>query len=179
MSGSADVDWMRWSQQEEEDEENDDDEEFGVVHCHGADEEEEEEGFVDTGGIDGEEDEGNEDGDMALQIATEEEGAVEGVVRKALQFDDEPSAKKTKFMEAQPDSLKNVMKDHHTDAADDPDADNEQNAAEQNGPEPDAEPEADDELYDDQYSLDDESEADTVERNNGPPKPDAEPEADD
>jgi hypothetical protein len=57
---------------------------------------EEEEGFVDTGGIHGEEEEEEEEeGDMDLPIANEEEGEVEGVVHKALQFDDdvpEPAA---------------------------------------------------------------------------------------
>jgi hypothetical protein len=119
-------------QDDDEDEEDEDDEEFGPVHWyhHAEEEEEEEEGFVDAGGIHGEEDEGEEDGDMDSPIANEEEVGVEGVVRKALQFDEEPSAKKTKFMAAQLNSLKKAMNDHQIEEADDPDV-GEQNAAEQ------------------------------------------------
>ena len=101
---------------DDEDEEDEDDEEFGPVHWyHHAEEaeEEEEEGFVGDGGIHGEEDEGDEDGDMDSPIANEEDGGMEGVTRKSLQFDEEPSAKKTKFMAAQLNSLKKAMKDHH------------------------------------------------------------------
>jgi hypothetical protein len=118
---------------DDEDEEDEDDEEFGPVHWyHHAEEaeEEEEEGFVDDGGIHGEEDEGEEDGDMDSPIANEEDGGMEGVTRKSLQFDEEPSAKKTKFMAAQLNSLKKAMNDHQIEEADDPDV-GEQNAAEQ------------------------------------------------
>ena len=128
-------------QDDDEDEEDEDDEEFGPVHWyHHAEEEEEEEGFVDAGGIHGEEDEGEEDGDMDSRITNEEDEGMKGVARKALQFDEEPSAKKTKFMAAQLNSLKEAMKDHHIKEADDPDADmqNEQNAAEQTDAEPGA-----------------------------------------
>ncbi len=134
-------------QDDDEDEEDEDDEEFGPVHWyHHAEEEEEEEeeGFVDAGGIHGEEDEGEEDGDMDSRITNEEDEGMKGVARKALQFDEEPSAKKTKFIAAQLNSLKEAVKDHHIEEADDADMHNEQNAAEHNDAEaePDVEPDA-------------------------------------
>ncbi len=70
---------------------------------------------MDTGGIHGEEeDEEEEEGDMDLPIANEEEGEVEGVVHKALQFEEdvpEPAAKRAKSVagaltcELQPQNL--------------------------------------------------------------------------
>ena len=65
-------------QEEEQEEEEEDDE--------AEEKEEEEEGFVDTGGIHCEEEED-------LSIANEEDVEVEGVVRKAMQFYEEPAAK--------------------------------------------------------------------------------------
>ena len=118
-------------QDDDEDEEDEDDEEFGPVHWyHHAEEEEEEEGFVDAGGIHGEEDEGEDDGDMDSRITNEDDGGMKGVARKALQFDEEPSAKKTKFIAAQLNSLNKAMNDHQIEEADGPDV-GEQNAAEQ------------------------------------------------
>ena len=84
-------------------EQEDEEEEEGDIWF---DAEEEEEGFVDTGGIHGEEEEEEEEGDMELQVATmdEDEGEEEGVVQKALQFNDdepdaEPAAKRAKTEE--------------------------------------------------------------------------------
>ena len=61
--------------------------------------EEEEEGFVDTGG--------EEDED--LSIANEEDVEVEGVVRKAMNFDEEPAAKGVKRLYAQIEELESYI----------------------------------------------------------------------
>ena len=78
--------------QEEEQEEEEDEEA----------EEEEEEGFVDTGGIHCEEEED-------LSIANEEDVEVEGVVRKAMNFDEEPAAKGVKRLYAQIEELESYI----------------------------------------------------------------------
>ena len=79
-------------QEEEQEEEEEDDEA----------EEEEEEGFVDTGGIHCEEEED-------LSIANEEDVEVEGVVRKAMKFDEEPAAKGVKRLYAQIEELESYI----------------------------------------------------------------------
>jgi hypothetical protein len=98
-------------QEDEEDEEDEDDEvELGVMHWHhhpedDEEEEEQEEGFVDTGGIHCEEEGEEED----LSIANEEEVEVDGVVRKAMQFYEEPAAKRAKRAYAQIEELESYI----------------------------------------------------------------------
>ena len=99
-------------QEDEEDEEDEDDEvELGVMHWHHhpeddeEEEEEQEEGFVDTGGIHCEEEGEEED----LSIANEEEVEVDGVVRKAMQFYEEPAAKGAKRVYAQIEELESYI----------------------------------------------------------------------